>query len=327
MRRTCRPSLGVFFDSYGDAQHRVRYGTPQPGPVGSALTPRLTTAAPTTPGHPYLTALDGLGNTLVQTDFTNASILSQVVVGNTSGPYGVRPTLTGPENEYWVAQNAASIAIANLASQRVTANIGTPSVPASATPVGIVFTNDGTTAFEAFRLSSADASGNLGLLVVFDAVNKAVTSTLAVKNGPSAFVMSPDGLTAYLMGTSGTITYYDVLSGTADLSLSTFTPGQGGGYPGQGTPVFVHPDGTRMFWNVGVQLESFDLNRHRITAQFNSGLPTTSGVSMSLSQDGSVAILSGGAGDEVFLDTRSGAPVGFHKSPAAAQPFATLPQP
>jgi len=54
-----------------------------------------------------------------------------------------------------------------------------------------------------------------------------------------------------------------VLSGTADLSLSTFTPGQAGGYPGNGAPVFIHPEGTRLFWNVGSQVEFFDLARGR----------------------------------------------------------------
>jgi hypothetical protein len=35
---------------------------------------------------------------------------------------------------------------------------------------------------------------------------------------------------------SGMITYCDLLSGTAELSLSTFTPGQSGGYPGPPSP-------------------------------------------------------------------------------------------
>jgi hypothetical protein len=271
--------------------------------------------------------LDGLGNSLLQFDLTNFSILSQVVVPSTVGPYGVRPTLMGPQNEYWVANGASGIAIANLATQKVTANIATPSVPPGALPVAILFTNDGITAFEAFHYNTADASGNLGLLVVFDAVKQAVTSTLGLKYAPSAFVMAPDGLSAYLLSYTGMITYYDVLSGTADLSITTFTPGQEGGYPGNGAPVFIHPDGTRLFWNVGPQVESFDLARHQVTAEFNSGLPTTSGITMTLSQDGLTVILSDGVGNESFLDTQFGSPQGSFTAVAAAQVFAGPPQP
>lgn len=134
-----------------------------------------------------------------------------------------------------------------MSAQSVTANIPTPSVPSGATPSGIVFDNSGGAAFEAFRLSSPDASGNSGLLVVFDATNRVVTSTMPLKYGPTAFLMAPDGLTAYLLSGGGQITYYDVLSGTADLSASTFTPGSSGGYNGVSN-VFIHPDGTRLFW-------------------------------------------------------------------------------
>jgi hypothetical protein len=318
--------VGLFLDSYGDALHRIAYGAP-PGPIGNSLRPHFTTVTPTPPGNPYITMLDGLGNSLLKFDLTNFSILSQVVVPSTAGPYGVRPTLMGPQNEYWVANGWSGVAITNLASQKVTANIATPSVPSGSLPVAILFTNDGNTAFEAFGYSSPDASGNLGLLVVFDAVKQAVISTLPLKYAPSAFVMAPDGLTAYLLSYAGMITYYDVLSGTADLSLSTYTPGQAGGYPGNGTPVFVHPNGTRLLWNVGPQLESFDLAQYKVTAQFNSGLPTTTAISMTLSQDGLTAILSNGAGAEVFLDTQFGSPQGSFAAPAAAQAFVGPTQP
>ena len=62
--------------------------------------------------------LDGLGNSLLQFDMTNFSLLSQVVVPSTAGPYGVRPTLMGPQNEYWVANGASGIAIANWQPKR-----------------------------------------------------------------------------------------------------------------------------------------------------------------------------------------------------------------
>jgi hypothetical protein len=118
--------------------------------------------------------------------------------------------------------------------------------------------------------------------------------------------MAPDGLTAYLLSNAGEITYYDVLSGTADLSVSTYTPGMSGGYPGLGTSVFIHPDGTRLFWNVGTQLDVFDLTTRKVTNQFNSGLPTTSAASIQMSQDGSTVWFANGAGNLAIVDTRYG---------------------
>ena len=137
--------------------------------------------------------------------------------------------------------------------------------------------------------------------------------------------MAPDGLTAYLLSTGGFITYYDVLSGTADLSVSTYRPGASGGYPGIGTQVFIHTDGTRLFWNEGVLLDVFDLNAHTVIHQFTSSLPSTSGVSMQLSQDGAQAFISNGAGAVVILDTRNGNVVGNYQSTGASQVFGGLP--
>lgn len=118
---------------------------------------------------------------------------------------------------------------------------------AAAAPAGIVFTPDGTTAFEAVGFLSPDSSGNLGALVVFDAVNRKVTSTFPLKNAPAAVLIARDGYTLYLLSANGMLTYYDVLSGTADLSVSTFTPGLAGGYSGSSAQVFLTPDGTRLY--------------------------------------------------------------------------------
>ena len=87
-----------------------------------------------------------------------------------------------------------------------------------------------------------------------DAVKRVVKSTFPLKYAPAAVLMASDALTTYLLsGTTGELTCYDVLSGTADLSVSTYTPGTDEGY--QGGNVFVHPDGTRLFWSVGTNLE------------------------------------------------------------------------
>ena len=55
---------------------------------------------------------------------------------------------------------------------------------------------------------------------------------MLLKFVPAALLMAPDGLTAYILSNTGTITYYDVLSGTSDLTVSTYPPGSNAGYPG-----------------------------------------------------------------------------------------------
>jgi|SRR5579871_439266 len=266
----------------------------------------FTTIQPSAPPNPSMVFQDGLSGKILQLDLTSGSVISQVMPPQTAiDQLAIRPALFPPFTEVWVANGHSQVSVLNMSAQTVVTNIPTPSVPSGALPTGIVFTNSGATAFEAFRFLSPDASGNSGLLVVFDAVKRAVSSSLPLKNGPTAFVMSPDGLTAYLLSGSGQITYYDVLSGTADLTASTFTPGFNNGYNGVSN-VFAHPDGTRLFWAVGHYLESFDLTRRKVTAEFDSGLPTTSAITLEVSQDGSMATMGNGQGMVVVLDTRSG---------------------
>ncbi len=292
--------LPEFYSFVPEVPHHKVYG-----PFAESVHPRLTGVQPASPVDPQMIMLDGLGNSLFKFDLNNFSILSQVVVPTTSGPLGIRPTSTGPENEVWVANGGLEVTLVDLGAQKVITNIPTPSIPVAVAPAAIVFSKSGATALEAVKFFSPDSSGNKGALLVFDAVNRKVTATLLVKIYPAALVMAPDGLTAYLLGESGEITYYDVLSGTADLTLSTYTPGQSGGFPGS-SQVFIHPDGTRLFWHIGAQLEVFDLTKHKVTYQFNSGLPSTSPVAMQMSQDGSNVWMNNALGKVVVLDTRYG---------------------
>jgi len=285
----------------GEVAHTIVYG-----PFAKPDHPLVSTAPPVVPPNPQMIMLDGLGNSLLKFDLTNFAVLSQVVVPSTSGPLGVRPTATGDAHEVWVASGGAGVSVADLGALSVIATIPTPSIPTAVAPAGIVFTNSGATALYAVAYYSPDSAGNNGALLVFDAVNQKVTSTLPLKYAPTALLMSPDGITAYLLSGSGMITYYDVFSGTADFSTSTYTPGLAGGYPGASGSVFIHPDGTRLFWNVGVGLTVFDLTTHRIVNQFSSGLPTTSAASIRMSQDGSTIWFANALGNVVILDTRYG---------------------
>jgi hypothetical protein len=276
--------------------------------------PSGSVAIPSPPPNPQVIFLDGTGNSIVALDMLNLKVVSEVVVPSTTGPLGIRPT-SGGSGEAWVANGAVQVSVVDLGAQKLVTNILTPSIPAGAT-TGIVFTPDGATAFETVKFFSKDSTGNLGALVVFDAINRKIASTLLLKAAPTALLMAPDGLTAYVLSDTGTLTYYDVLSGTADLSVSTFTPGVAGGY-GPSDQAFIHPDGTRLFWNLGVNLVVFDLPTHKIVNQFGSGLPTNSGTTMSMCQDGGRVYFSNAQGDVVVLDTLFGHVLGARNSGTA----------
>jgi hypothetical protein len=305
------PVVAPFYSYFPGAE--VRYNPLSTPRFVAAVQADLTTVQPGAPPDPQMIFLDGFGGGLIAFDMTTLSAVSQVPVPTMTGPFGIRPNTTGPANEVWVLNSGFElssglneVSVVDLSAQSLVTNIVTPSIQA-AVPVGIVFTNDGATAFEVLKYDSPDSAGNNGALVVFDAVGRAVTSTMLLKFAPAALLMAPDGSTAYILSSSGgTITYYDVLSGTADLTVSTYPPGSNAGYPGNGTAVYIHPDGTRLFWNVGVYLTVFDLNTRQVTNQFNSGLPTTVGRTFSLSQDGTTAFFSDLQGDVALLDTYYG---------------------
>ncbi|HEX3879736.1 MAG TPA: hypothetical protein VHW24_22285 [Bryobacteraceae bacterium] len=309
-------ALQEFYNYHPNAPHDAPIYNPAPpttppNPFAEAvLRPKLSTVTPATPPNPQMIFLDGLTYNLLQFDLTAQKITSTVVVPSTTGPLGIRPVLMGAAHEVWTANGGNQVTVADLTTQAVVTNIMAPAVPQAAPPTGIVFTPDGTMAFEAIGFFSPDSAGNNGALVAFDAVNRKVSSTLLLKNGPTAILMAPDGLTVYLLSPSGQLTYYDVLSGTADLSLSTYTPGLAGGYPGSSAQVFITPDGTHLYWNINYLIVGFDLTTHKISSTLNTGLPSTSPSTMQMSQDGSRIWLTNAGGTVAVYDVPTGGLLG-----------------
>jgi hypothetical protein len=306
------PLVAPFYNQFPNGE--VKYNPLFRSRSAAAVHLDLTTVQPVAPPDPQMIFLDGSGSTssIIAIDLTTLTAVSHVVVPSIVGPFGIRPSATGSPNEVWVLNSGFElssglneVSVVNLGAQSLLTNIVTSSIQA-AVPMGIVFTNDGATAFEALKYDSPDSAGNNGALLVFDAVDRTLTSTMLLKFVPTALLMAPDGLTAYILSNTGTITYYDVLSGTSDLTVSTYPPGSDAGYPGASSAVYIHPDGTRLFWNVGVYLTVFDLTTRQVTNQFNSGLPTTVGRTFSLSQDGGRAYFSDQQGDVAILDTYYG---------------------
>jgi hypothetical protein len=187
-------ALTEFNDYHPNAPHLPPVYQPslEPGTPVVALSkpvsPKLATVQPAVQPNPQMIFLDGLGNTANAFDLTTNTIVSQVTVPSTTGPLGIRPVSTGQQNEIWVANGGLEVTVVDLAGQKVVTNILTPSIPRASTVAAIAFTNDGGTAFEAVGFSSPDSSGNNGALLVFDAVNRVVTSTFPLKNAPTSLL-------------------------------------------------------------------------------------------------------------------------------------------
>jgi hypothetical protein len=293
-----------------------------------AVSPDLTTVPPVTPPDPQMIFVDEQGAGLLEVDLTTLTAMNPVALPPDVTNFAIRPSATGPAKEVWTVSYPAGISIVDLATGTVTATIpvallnqnNVNTVPSNQTTG---FTNDGATFFYALPYITPDSAGNNGALLVFDAATRTLTSTLLQKAAPAVLTMAPDGLTAYLLsGTgNGNITYYDVLSGTADLSAQLYTPGVDFSFNGIG-PVFSHPDGTRLFWNApflaannapgGGEIQVFDLKTRQTSNSFTYSLPIgTNPVTFQMSQDGAtftVTYSGFGAvpGGMVVMDSLSG---------------------
>jgi DNA-binding beta-propeller fold protein YncE len=311
-------AIGDFLNDASDVPHHIVYAkSSEPARLSAKLAPRAAPAAPSV----RMTLLDTLSTDRIATvDLKTFAIVQQVNLPDQATLFAIRPSAAGPTTEVWTGHASGAnnlISIADLSTGKLAGTIQTSTLaPNGSLPAGLVFTNDGATALYAVRYFNKDSAGNLGALLTYDAASRKLTSTMPLTVAPTSLLMAPDGLTAYIIGgQTGTITYYDVLSGTADLTV-TRVPLNG--------PAFIHPDGTRLFWDAG-QLEVFDLTARKIVNEFKFGLPTTSATSMTLSQDGSQAYIGNGAGAVVVMDTRYGNILATFQAPGAAQAFSGPP--
>ncbi len=288
----------------------------------------LTTVQPVAPPAPQMIFVDELGAGLVQVDLATLTAMNPMALPPDVTNFAIRPGATGPAKEVWTVSYPLGVSILDLGTGTQSATIPVPllstnnvnTVPSNQT---IGFTSDGATFFYAVPYLKPDSAGNNGALLVFDAASRTLTATLLLKAAPAVLVMAPDGLTAYLLSGvgNGNITYYDVLSGTADLSAQLFTPGTFFSFNGIG-PVFSHPDGTRLFWNSpflaannapgGGEIQVFDLITRQISKSFTYSLPVgTNPLTFQMSQDGATftvtyAGFGAVAGGMVVMDSLKG---------------------
>lgn len=244
-------------------------------------------SVPPPPTPPQLIVLEAKSDArLFLFDLSKFTSSQAITLPNGARTFGVRPMLSGPDEEVWTAHAGIGnqITVGNLNTVKIVAAIPTK-LDENATPVGIVFSNSGLTAYYVVNYLNPDANGNRGAMLTIDTETRKVTTTLPMPNRPQSVLMAPDGLTAYIVG-DGKIAYYDLLSGTADLIANFPTVSSS---PGQ----YIHPDGNRIFTLQSFPVYAvsvFDVAQRKVINQFPikfAGLP----IKLELSQDGTTLTL------------------------------------
>lgn len=263
---------------------------------------------------PRLVALDAKSdNRVLSINLSTFATKSSANLPSLRGQtFGLRPTSSGPANEAWVPTfktgGGTQLAVVNLDSGAIMAQIPIPLTGNGGNPRGVVFSNTGTLALE---LIDTTVDTGSSALVVVDAAARTIKNTLTIPFATTDILMSPDGYTAYLigLGPAGTykVVYYDLLSGTADLAVTIpnadvfFAPYQ------------MHPSG-RIYGQNSGRVFVFDPQARKVVSKFSMGLGTgLSALNMQLSQDGSrlyildsAALRPGGTGNISMLDAITG---------------------
>ncbi len=274
--------------------------------------------------NPQAIILDGYSdNRLLFLDLKTFEITNPVTVPNGARLFAMRPSAVGPSNEAWTAHAGIGnqITIANLDTSHVEGAIPTNLnvTTNDFAPVNIVFSNSGKTAYYTIRYLNPDANGNRGAMLIFDADTRTLKSTVLLSNRPDAFLMAPDGLTAYLIG-DRKIVYYDVLSGTSDLVAS---------FPGDllsPYQMFAHPDGNRIFFfeTAPNSIAVFDLSQRKVVNQFPIAFPIGQPLRLFLNQDGSQLDVVSNKGEGQSINPISGKVVNtFQLPPTTIDVFIT----
>ncbi len=232
---------------------------------------------------PELVLLDGKSNNrMVSVNLWTFAARYSADLPNGIRNFGLRPAPDGgPSPEAWVAHSniGTLFTVVNLDSGAIVGKVPT-TLPGE--PRGVVFSNSGNTAFEILDSGTPTPGGTF---VVLDTAARTIKKTLAIPFAPEGILISPDGSTVYVIGpgAAGTknILYYDLLSGTADLTVTVPNPDVFFG------PYLIHPNGSRVYGQNGSQIFVFDPQARQVISKFKLGLaPGVFFQSMQLSPDG-----------------------------------------
>jgi hypothetical protein len=228
-----------------------------------------------------LVVLDGKSNNrIVSINLSTFTPKYSADLDSLRATFGLRPSATGNSTEAWVPTfkvgTGAQMSVVNLVSGAVETKIPTP---VDGSPQTVVFSNSGNTVFETVSLPESG-----GALVVFDAATRTVKNTVPFPFPPTGTLMAPDGSTLYVIGSGPTgryqILYYDVLSGTADLTVTL--PFADNLF----SPYAMHPNGKIYGQNSG-KVFVYDPQARKVVSKFDLGLAANRFLlNMQLSPDG-----------------------------------------
>ena len=231
---------------------------------------------------PELVALDAKSdNRMVTINLSTFTAKYSATLADGVRNFGLRPSVSGPSAEAWVAHSniGTLFTVVNLDSGAIVGKVPTT---LTGEPRGVVFSNSGNTAFEILQNVDLRGPTDSGTLVVLDTATRAIKNTLPIPFGPGAILISPDGATVYVIAAGGgKILYYDLLSGTAALTVTLPTADTFFG------PYLIHPNGSRIYGRFDGRILVFDPQVRKVVAKYNLGLaPFVNVTNMQLSPDG-----------------------------------------
>ncbi len=163
----------------------------------------------------------------------------------------------------------AQVSICDPVTERMVGTVPLRITPASV-PVAMFFSVSGKTLFVIVR--NPDSTTDRGYVFLIDPATRTQKAQISLgTNSPSSAVLSPDGSTIYIAGTSlndlntpePSMVYFDILTNTASVAALglTIAPGQ----------IVIHPDGTKIYWTFPTTygLDEFNIQLRRVTRRIN----------------------------------------------------------
>ncbi len=168
--------------------------------------------------------------------------------------------------EVWVTHAGTSnqISIADPVSERVVTSIPFRLNP-QAVPVGLFFSPSGRTAYAVVR--NPESVNDRGFVFVIDPATRVIRNQVSLgTTTPQSAVLSPDGSTIYVMGTSlndlntaePSMSHFDTLTNTHSVVAL--------GLPIAAEQIVIHPSGLRIFWSFPSTfgLDEYDVQARRV---------------------------------------------------------------
>jgi len=182
-------------------------------------------------------------------------------------PAQARQIALRPGNgEAWVTHsgNSNQISISDASTERVVAGIPFRLNP-QAVPVGLFFSASGRTAYAVVR--NPESTTDRGYVFLFDPATRLQKGQFSLgTTSPVSALLSPDGATIYIAGTSLNdlntsvpgMTYFDTLTGISSVAAI--------GLPIAPESMALHPNGLRIFWAFPSTygLDEYDVQARRV---------------------------------------------------------------